>query len=96
MKKFILWTLAFIITVSAAIYQRHTGPTYPKKLDMTLNEQLYKLRLVRSLALDERSEVKLNITDTTVRQKFSSSVSDQMKNISQLILNTGFILSILL
>ena len=69
MKKFLLWTLAFIITVSAAIYQRHTGPTYPKKMDVTLNEQQYKLKLVRSLALDERPEVKLNITDTTIRAK---------------------------
>jgi hypothetical protein len=69
MKKFILWSLAFLITVSAAIYQRHTGPTYPKKLDISINDQLCKLRLVRSLALDERAEVKLNIPDTTVRAK---------------------------
>ncbi len=69
MKKFILWSLAFIITVSAAIYQRQTGPTYPKKLDITVNGQLQKLRLVRSLALDEGSEVKLNINDTTVKAK---------------------------
>jgi hypothetical protein len=69
MKKFVLWTLAFIITVSAAIYQRHTGPTYPKKMDVTLNGQQYKLKLVRSLALDERPAVKLNIADTTVRAK---------------------------
>jgi hypothetical protein len=69
MKKFILWSLAIIITLSAAIYQRHTGPTYPKKLDVTINGQVQKLRLVRSLALDERPEVKLNITDSTVRAK---------------------------
>ncbi len=69
MKKFLLWTLAFIITISAAIYQRHTGPTYPKKMDVTLNHQAYKLRLVRSLALNESPEVKLNITDTTLRAK---------------------------
>ena len=67
MKKFILWTLAFLITISAAIYQRQTGPTYPKKAEITLNGQTYKLRLVRSLALDERPEVKLSITDTTVK-----------------------------
>ena len=29
MKKTILWILAFIITVSLAIYQKKTGPTYP-------------------------------------------------------------------
>ena len=69
MKKFILWSIAFIITIVAAIYQRHTGPTYPKDLDVTLNNSIYKLKLVRSLALDERAEVKLNITDTTAKVK---------------------------
>jgi hypothetical protein len=69
MKKFLLWTLAFIITISAAIYQRYTGPTYPKRLDVTLNDRVQKLKLVRSLSLDERPEVKLNITDTTIRAK---------------------------
>jgi hypothetical protein len=69
MKKFILWSLAFIITIAAAIYQRHTGPTYPKELDVTLNSNKYQLKLVRSLALDEKSEVKLSITDTSVKAK---------------------------
>ena len=69
MKKLILWSLAFVITVAAAIYQRHTGPTYPKELDVTLNNKLYELKLVRSLALDERPEVKLKVYDTTVKAK---------------------------
>jgi hypothetical protein len=69
MKKFILWSLAFIITIAAAIYQRHTGPTYPKEVKVTVNDQLCKLKLVRSLALDSRPEVKLHITDTTVRAR---------------------------
>lgn len=69
MKKFILWTLAFIITIAAAIYQRHTGPTYPKELDITLNNKKYELKLIRSLALNERSEVKLDITDPVVKAR---------------------------
>lgn len=69
MKKFILWALAFIITMAAAFYQRHTGPTYPKKLDITLNNKPYELNLVRSLALNEKPEVKLSITDSTIRAK---------------------------
>ena len=69
MKKFLLWTLAFVITVVAAIYQRHTGPTYPMELNIDLNNKTWDLKLVRSLALDEKSEVKLNITDTTVRAR---------------------------
>jgi hypothetical protein len=69
MKKFILWTLAIVITLSAAVYQRHTGPTYPMKMSVTANGQNFKLKLVRSLSLDERPEVKLGITDTTVRAR---------------------------
>jgi len=69
MKKFILWSLALVITLSAAIYQRHTGPTYPKELVVTLNDKLTDLKLVRSLALNERPEVKLTITDTTIKAK---------------------------
>jgi hypothetical protein len=69
MKKFILWLLAIVITISAAIYQRHTGPTYPKKAEVELNSRVYQLRLVRSLSLDEKPEVRLDITDTSVRAK---------------------------
>lgn len=67
MKKFLLWFLAFIITIAAAYYQRKTGPTYPKQVDVTINGSEYTLKLVRSLGLDERSDVKLGIGDTTVR-----------------------------
>jgi len=69
MKKFILWTLAILITLGAAYYQRKTGPTYPKQTDVKLNGTVYKLKLIRSIALEDRSEVKLAITDTTVKAK---------------------------
>ena len=69
MKKFILWFLAFVITLGAAYYQRKTGPTYPKQIDVTLNNTVHELKLIRSLALDERSEVKLNITDPAIKAK---------------------------
>jgi hypothetical protein len=69
MKKFILWSLAFIITVAAAVYQRHTGPTYPKELDVKLNDNQYELKLVRSIALNEAAEVKMEIADTSVKAR---------------------------
>lgn len=69
MQKFILWFLAFLITIGAAYYQRKTGPTHPKQIDVTLNNTVHELKLVRSLALDERSEVKLNITDPTIKAR---------------------------
>jgi hypothetical protein len=87
MKKFILWTLAIIITISAAIYQRHTGPTYPKDLKVTLNNNVYDLKLVRSLALDEKAEVQLNITDTSVKARlfFKRYLTDDEYQVSEFL-----------
>jgi len=67
MKKFLYWFLAFIITLGAAYYQRTTGPTYPKRVDVIINGQTHELKLVRSLGLDERPEVKLAISDPSVK-----------------------------
>lgn len=67
MKKFLLWFLAFIITIGAAYYQRKTGPTYPQRIETTVNGRIYEIKLVRSLGLDERPEVKLGISDTSVK-----------------------------
>jgi len=69
MKKFFLWFLAFVITVAAAIYQRETGPTYPKRLKVSLNGTTSELKLVRSLGLNEKPEVRLNTSDTTVKAR---------------------------
>lgn len=69
MKKLIFWILAFVITITAAYYQRKTGPTYPKRLGVEVNGKTYELKLVRSLGLDERSQVKLAIYDTTVQAR---------------------------
>jgi hypothetical protein len=67
MKKFLLWSLAFIITLCAAYYQRKTGPTYPKRINVTINGSVCELKLKRSIGLDERSELKLNLNDTSVK-----------------------------
>jgi hypothetical protein len=67
MKKFLLWTLALIITLFAAYYQRKTGPTYPKRVKLALNGSVYELKLTRSIGLDERSQIKLNVNDTSIK-----------------------------
>lgn len=67
MKKFLLWFLAFVITIGAAYYQRKTGPTYPKRVNVALNDSVYELKLIRSIGLDEPSEVKLHINDTSIK-----------------------------
>lgn len=69
MKKALLWTVAVIITLSAAIFQRQTGPTYPKRTDITVNGEAYPVKLVRSLGLDERPSVIMAIYDESVTAK---------------------------
>ena len=62
MKKVALWILAVIITFSAVIYQRMTGPTYPKRVKVELAGKEYKLRLLRSHGGNSDAPVELNIS----------------------------------
>jgi hypothetical protein len=78
MKSTLYWILAILITLSAAYYQRKTGPTYPKQVEVNVNGNTHKLKLLRSLEIGSRSAVKLSIDDTTARatiyyKKFKTS-----------------------
>ena len=48
MKKYMYWILAVVITLVLSIYQRMTGPTYPKKVTVELNGEQYQIKLPRS------------------------------------------------
>ena len=48
MRKFAYWCIAIIITLFLSIYQRMTGPTHPKKVDIELNGESYQIKLPRS------------------------------------------------
>ena len=48
MKKTMFWLLAIVITIALSIYQRMTGPTYPKKVAVELQGEIYKIKLPRS------------------------------------------------
>lgn len=48
MKKSVYWILAVVITLMLSIYQRMTGPTYPKRVTVELNGESYKVKLPRS------------------------------------------------
>jgi len=64
--KISLWVLAFIITVSSAIYQRMTGPTYPVRGKIAINNQKISYKLLRSEVVTQDAAIKLNIPDTTI------------------------------
>ena len=48
MKKFAYWFFVVVITLVLSIYQRMTGPTYPKKLTVELRGESYQMKLPRS------------------------------------------------
>ena len=48
MRKFWYWLLAVVITLVLSVYQRMTGPTHPKRVNVELNGANYKVRLPRS------------------------------------------------
>lgn len=48
MKKVVYWILAIVITLALSIYQRMTGPTYPKKVNIELRGERYQIKLPRS------------------------------------------------
>ena len=48
LKKVLLWVLAVIISLGTMVYQRMTGPTYPKDYEITYAEESYKFELPRS------------------------------------------------
>lgn len=67
MKNALLWILAILITISAAIYQRKTGPTYDKKDKLILENKEYKLKLPRSHSSSSDCELVLKDVDQTVK-----------------------------
>ncbi len=48
LKKILFWVLAVIISVGTMVYQRKTGPSYPKKYDVTVDGETYSFSLPRS------------------------------------------------
>ncbi|MCF8225922.1 MAG: hypothetical protein K9J30_08580 [Bacteroidales bacterium] len=47
-KKIILWFAAVLITLGASVYQRMTGPTYPKDITLRFDSEIYRFDLPRS------------------------------------------------
>lgn len=48
LKKVLFWVLAVLVSCGAMVYQRMTGPTYPKKYDVTVEGSEYSFSLPRS------------------------------------------------
>ena len=63
------WLLAIIITLSAAVYQKTTGPTYEKKIGFIFNEIEYKIELLRSHSTSKPAPVSIEVSDEKIDGK---------------------------
>ncbi len=66
MKSFLIWTLAIIITLSAAVYQRMTGPSHPFRGDISIESTVIKYRLPRNHSSSSPCEVKISVPDNKI------------------------------
>jgi hypothetical protein len=66
-RPYIRWILAIIITLSAAVYQRLTGPTHPLKGSETINGKEISYQFNRSHGGSSDQPVRLAFTDTTYK-----------------------------
>jgi len=66
MKKIAFWIIAFLITISTAVYQRLTGPTYRLRGNVTLNSSQISYRLLRSHETNKDCELRIKVQNPEI------------------------------
>ena len=62
-----LWIIAILITISSAVYQRLTGPTYPVRGKVQINNTEISFKLLRSETTDRDALIRIEVPDTLIR-----------------------------
>lgn len=87
MRTFGLWVLAFLITISAAIYQRTTGPTYPIRGEASFNNSVISYKLPRSHGGDHDLIFKIEVPDQNINGRIDFKrykTKDEMTTINMI------------
>lgn len=66
MRNFLFWIIAVVITLSSAIYQRMTGPTYPIRGSVDISNTKIDYKLTRSHGGSTDHAVKIDVPDTSI------------------------------
>lgn len=61
-----LWTLALIITLASAVYQRLTGPTYPVRGKAQIGGSAVSFKLLRSETVTSDAPIVLQVPDSSI------------------------------
>lgn len=68
-KKILLWVLAIIMMVIVVIYQRATGPTYPKKGEIEVQGSIVSFSLLRSHEVGKNAPIEIEAKDKSIVAK---------------------------
>ncbi|MHB8055577.1 MAG: hypothetical protein ACYDH3_10060, partial [Candidatus Aminicenantales bacterium] len=63
MRKILLWILAILLTLAAAVYQRMTGPTYPLRGKTEIGGKVVSWRLIRAAESVRDCEIAISGAD---------------------------------
>jgi len=66
MRKGLIWILAVVITLAAAVYQRMTGPTYDYRGKISIGDAVIKFRLPRSAEIVKDCEVAVSVPSANI------------------------------
>ncbi len=64
-KKWVRWCLAILITLTAVVYQRMSGPTYPLRGTVEIEGETVKHKLIRSHGGEGNAVVTINFSNTS-------------------------------
>jgi len=67
LKNILFWIVALLITLTAAVYQRMTGPTYPARGFVTIGQETWKYKLLRSHGGDTNAPIQIKIANPEVQ-----------------------------
>ena len=62
----LLWTIAVVLTIVSAAWQRVSGPTFPVRGQVTLGSETIRYRLERTHAGDGDQPVRIDVADRSV------------------------------
>ncbi len=67
LKKTLVWIFAVLLTISAAIYQRLTGPTHPQRTQAVIAGQNYEFKLLRTFDGEGDCPITIAIPDPEIK-----------------------------
>jgi len=69
MKTTLLWVLTVFITLSSVIYQRMSGPTYPLRGKVKIENEVIKFKLLRSHVMTDDALNRIEVPNQTITGK---------------------------